>query len=136
MFSAPEPGCEVVAQLSVLYSKRISRNQEGGSVSPPSNMLAIAAMAFQHQDRFGLKFVANCAAPAPASDWQFQSSSPLYECDSINATQERTGKPNRGCVGQGVDLCAFSKVIRIGLYYFASTSGSMIPNTLPAGSCA
>src|SRR5436190_1009800 len=69
MFSTPDTWCEVVAQFSLCYSKRISRNQECGSISTPSDMLAIAAMAFQHQGRFGLNFVANCTAHAPASDW-------------------------------------------------------------------
>src|SRR5438067_3805101 len=69
MFSTPDTWCEVVAQFSTCYSKGMSRNQECGSISTPSDMLAIAAMAFQHQGRFGLNFVANCAAHAPASDW-------------------------------------------------------------------
>src|SRR4030095_9299206 len=71
MFFAPDTWCEVVAQFSLCYSKRISRNLKGASVSTPSDMLAIAAMAFQHEARFGRNLVANCAARAPASDWQF-----------------------------------------------------------------
>jgi len=46
VFSAPETWREIVAQLSVRYSHRASRDQERRSVSTPSDMLTIPAMAF------------------------------------------------------------------------------------------
>src|SRR5438094_9027880 len=73
MFASSDAGREMVTQLSAWESKRFSRQQQPGSESAASPLLAIAAMALKHHDRFRGAFVTNRAARAAAGKRYFHS---------------------------------------------------------------
>lgn len=117
MFASSDAGREMVTQLSARQSKRLCRHQHGRSESTATDLLAVTAMAFQHHDRLGRAFVANCATDAAAGERYFHSRviwllglEPWFSEQSLS--------------------------LMFGFRYFAFVSGSMIPNTFPAGSAA
>src|SRR5262249_58213293 len=61
----------MVAKLSARQSKRLCGHQHCGSKSAASQLLAIAAMAFEHGNWLGGAFVTNRAASAAAGKWDF-----------------------------------------------------------------
>jgi hypothetical protein len=121
MLASSDAGREMVTQLSARQSKRLCRYQDCGNKSAATHLLAIAAMAFQHHDRFCSTFVTNRAAGAATGERYF------------HIHLQRASPP-------AAIFCSFKdSAIDARLFvsgYLAFVSGSMIPKTLPAGSAA
>jgi len=73
VFPTGQAWCEMVAQLAFRQPKGLCRQQHGGSKPATRDLLAIAAMAFEHHDRFSRAFVANLAASAASGKWYFRN---------------------------------------------------------------
>src|SRR5207237_8962889 len=73
VLSSPDAGSKMVTQLSLRESKRLSRQQQPGSESATSPLLAIATMTLKHHDRLSGDFVTNRAARAATTKRYFHS---------------------------------------------------------------
>jgi len=117
MFASSDAGREMVTQLSARQSKRLCRHQHGRSESAATDLLAVTAMAFQHHDRLCSALVTNRTADAAAGEGIFIVRELLV-------------------LGLEPWFSEQSLALMFVFRYFAFVSGSMIPNTFPAGSSA